>query len=197
MSTAAARHPLEVPGTLRIPVAVLVERRPGATRWAEWSWRAVEVLEEAIPDIPPWTLLRESAEGRRSLFLAGTAEVSLHPTDTPSYKANLEQEVPRVWVVLREDLGTPSGLGLHCVTVDAGEAHVYADAGRDLLESLPMPPGLRAATEAFVARHHVERAFHKRRRDRADPEALGRRGQVGPSGAAGGRGRRPPGDEEE
>ena len=49
------------------------------------------------------------------------------------------------------------------------------DSGADLLESLPMPPRLRAMTEAFVARHHVERVFHKRRRDRADPEALARR----------------------
>jgi hypothetical protein len=39
-----------------------------------------------------------------------------------------------------------------------------------------MPPGLLAATADFVARHHVERAFHKRKRDRADPEALARRG---------------------
>ena len=70
---------------------------------------------------------------------------------------------------------TPSGFALQAVTVDPGEAHLYADAGGDLLESLPMPPGLRAVTAEFVARHHKERAFHKRRRDRADPEALGRR----------------------
>lgn len=171
--TAGTRHPLEVPGTLRLPVAVLVERRPGVTRWAEWAWRAVEVLEQDVPDLPPWTLLRETEEGR-ALFLAGTAEVALYPTDTTSYRANLAQERPQVWVVLREAPGAP-GFALHSVTVDAGEAHVYADAGSDLLEALPMPPGLRAATEAFVAEHHVERAFHKRRRDRADPEAMAAR----------------------
>ena len=31
-------------GTVRIPVAVLVERRPGVTRWAEEVWRPVEVV---------------------------------------------------------------------------------------------------------------------------------------------------------
>ena len=67
------------------------------------------------------------------------------------------------------------------------EAHAFADTEADLLESLPMPPGLRALTEAFVARHHVEEVFHKRRRDRADPEALGMR--------PGGR-RRGPGEDE-
>ncbi|MDI3306359.1 MAG: DUF3305 domain-containing protein [Acetobacteraceae bacterium] len=162
---------LEVPGTIRIPVAVLAERRPGSTPWAEWSWRAVEVLEDA-PDLPPWTVLRE-AEGR-TLFLAGHAEVVLCPTDTPNYRDNLMADPPRIWVVLRPCESSP-GMALHTVTVDAGEAELYADSGADLLESLPMPPRLRAVAEAFVAQHHVERVFHKRRRDRANPEALGRR----------------------
>ncbi len=202
-AAAAGRHPLEVPGTVRIPVAVLAERRPGVTPWADWTWRAVEVLEGAVPELPPWTLLRE-AEGR-SLFFAGAAEVALHPTDTANYRENLRAEAPRVWVVLREAAAgaeappPPPGLLLQCVTVDAGEAQIYADAGADLLEALPMPPGLRAATEAFVAQHHVERRFLKRRRDRADPEAMARRGGASGGGGAAGRGRRagPPDEEDE
>jgi hypothetical protein len=35
---------------------------------------------------------------------------------------------------------------------------------------------LRDTIAAFVGEHHVEQVFEKRRRDRADPEALGRRG---------------------
>jgi len=162
---------LSLPDSLFIPVVVLVERRPAASPWAEWSWRAVEVLEDA-PELPPWTVLREAAG--RTLFLAGRAEVALHPTDTANYRDNLVADPPKVWVVLRRADSAP-GLALHTVTVDAGEAHLYADAGEDLLEALPMPPFLRATAEAFVARHHVERRFHKRQRDRADPEAMGRR----------------------
>ncbi len=166
--------------SLFLPVAVLAERRPAVTAWAEWTWQAVEVLEEA-PAVPPWTLLREAAG--RSLFFAGTAEVALHPTDTANYRDNLAADPPLVWVVLRQSEATPTGLALFAVTVDPGEAQIFADAGDDLLESLPMPPGLRAATAAFVERHHVERTFHKRRRDRADPEALGRRApRAGPEG---------------
>lgn len=167
---------MEFPGTVRVPVAVMAERRPGTTPWAEWSWRVVEVLEQA-PDLPPWTVLRE--EAGRTLFLAGHAEVELHPTDTPNYRDNLQAAQPSVWVVLRE-ADAPPGLRLYTVTVDAGEAHLYADVGSDLMESLPMPPRLRAVVEEFVARHHVERTFHKRRRDRADPQALGRRGVAPP-----------------
>jgi hypothetical protein len=39
-----------------------------------------------------------------------------------------------------------------------------------------MPEPVRAIVEAFVAEHHVEQPFVKRKRDRADPEALARRG---------------------
>jgi hypothetical protein len=156
----------------RIPVAVIAERRPAVTRWADHVWRALEVLQDA-PDVPPWTLLR--ADAGRELFFAGATDVALHPTDTDNYKHNLEAAQPLVWVTLRP-AETPSGYALQAVTVDPGEAQLYADSGNDLLEALPMPPGLREATAAFVAEHHKERAFHKRKRDRADPQALARRG---------------------
>jgi hypothetical protein len=39
-----------------------------------------------------------------------------------------------------------------------------------------MPISMRETIAAFVAEHHVEREFVKRKRDRADPEALARRG---------------------
>jgi hypothetical protein len=40
---------------------------------------------------------------------------------------------------------------------------------------VPMPKEIQQAVADFVAEHHVEQAFSKRKRDRADPEALGRR----------------------
>ena len=165
---------LEVPGTIRIPVGVVAERRPGVTQWAEHAWAAREVLEDA-PPVPPWTVLRE--EAGRTLFFAGEAEVALYPTDTDNYIHNLEQAVPRVWVVLRPVEAAP-GYALQAVTVDAGEAQLYAESGSDLLEALPLPPGLRLALERFVAEHHRVREFQKRKRDRADADSLGRRSRV-------------------
>ena len=162
---------LEVPGSIRIPVGVVAERRPGATRWAEHAWVARDVLEDA-PALAPWTVLRE--EAGHTLFYAGTAEVALHPTDTDNYIHNQQLDPPRIWVVLRPVPEAP-GYRLQTVTVDAGEAELYADSCADLLESLPLPAGLRAILEGFVAEHHKQREFHKRKRDRADPGALGRR----------------------
>ena len=160
------------PDSLFIEVAVLAERRPAVTQWAEHVWRAVEVLEQA-PAVPPWTVLRQDEDGR-TLFFAGTATIALHPTDTDNYRHNLTSAQPLAWVLLRPCEASP-GLVLQTVTLDPGEAHLYADVGQDLMESLPMPPGLRATLEDFCARLHRERGFFKRRRDQADPEAFGRR----------------------
>jgi hypothetical protein len=41
-----------------------------------------------------------------------------------------------------------------------------------------MPDAIAERLEAFVAEHHVERPFYKRKRNRADPEALGKRAVV-------------------
>ena len=51
---------------------------------------------------------------------------------------------------------------------------VYPGQNPDLLEALPVPAGLRMILEGFVAQHHKQREFHKRKRDRADTEARGR-----------------------
>jgi hypothetical protein len=142
-------------------VAVLVERRRGVTPWQDWVWQPVEVLEQA-PNLSPWSVLRQ--DERTTLYFAGMAEVALHPTDTDNYLHNLHADSPRLWVVLRPAEGEPS-MALHCATVDAGEAHNYADAGNDLLEALPLPPGIAAWVEAFCARHHRQRGFQKRKRD--------------------------------
>jgi uncharacterized protein DUF3305 len=64
------------------------------------------------------------------------------------------------------------------VTADPAEGESFTQVGDDLVEAIPMPPAVQAIVEAFVAEHHVERPFVKRKRDRADPEALARRAPI-------------------
>lgn len=161
-----------LPPELTLQVAILAERRPGVTIWQSHVWRALAVLEEA-PPVPAWTKLRE--ENGREVFFAGTAEIVLHRTDTPNYKENLEAAEPLVWVVLRE---TPDGMRIQAVTLDPGEGEIYTEGPTDLVEALPMPPGLRVLLASFVEAHHVEREFHKRKRDRQDMDSLGRKGSA-------------------
>jgi hypothetical protein len=77
-------------------------------------------------------------------------------------------------VVLRPSDGEMP-YALLMVTADPAEGEAMTEAGNDLVETVPMPEAIRQAVADFVAQHHVEQTFTKRKRDRADPEALGRR----------------------
>jgi len=156
----------------RLGVGVVVERRSAKSGWADFIWRPSAVLAGA-PDAAPWTLL--DAEADRTAFYAGAAEIALYRSDTALYRDNLATGEPMLWVVLRPT-GDEPPFAVIAVTADPSEGEAFATIGTDLVEALPMPAPIREAIEAFVAEHHVEHAaFSKRKRDRADPEALARR----------------------
>ncbi len=52
-----------------------------------------------------------------------------------------------------------------------------AEGVGEIVEPVPMPPEVQAKLLAFFEAFHVERKFEKRKRDRADPEALAHRAQ--------------------
>ncbi len=154
-----------------IAVGVVVERSKSASQWSDFLWRPVSVLTGA-PATPPWTKL--SDDGERATFFAGAATIELHRTETTNYRGNLTNDEPLLWVVLRPS-EAEMPYTLLTVTADPAEGEAMTEAGNDLVETVPMPKAIQQAVADFVAEHHVERAFAKRKRDRADPEALGRR----------------------
>ena len=154
-----------------IAVGVVVERSKSDSRWSDFLWRPLSVLT-GTPATPPWTKL--SDDGDRATFFAGTATIELHRTETTNYRGNLVNGEPLLWVVLRpSEAEMPYDLLL--VTADPAEGEAMTEAGNDLVETVPMPKAIQDAIADFIAEHHVEQAFSKRKRDRADPEALGRR----------------------
>lgn len=155
----------------RIPVGVVVERRKAANLWVDVVWQPVGVLA-GVPDAAPWTIL-EAGDDRTS-FYAGATEIALYRTETGHYRDNLSSGRPALWVALRPT-GVEPPYDVLAVTADPAEGESFTQAGDDLVEAVPMPPTVRAIVEAFVAEHHVERPFVKRKRERADPQALARR----------------------
>ncbi len=155
----------------RIPVGVVVKRSKAKSAWIDFTWQSVAVLPGA-PDTAPWTML--SGDGDSATFFAGTAEIELHRTETGNYRDNLASAAPSVWVALRPSGGEPP-FDVVAVTADPAEGESFTEAGNDLVDSVPMPAAVREIVEAFVAEHHVERPFVKRKRDRADPDALAHR----------------------
>ena len=154
-----------------IAVGVVVERTKGASRWSEFLWRPVSVLAGA-PETPPWSKLTD--DGERATFFAGVAEIELYRTETTYYRNNLESGAPALWIALRAT-GAEPPFTVAAVTADAAEGESLSEPATDLVEQVPMPNAIQELVAAFVTEHHVERTFTKRIRDRADPEALGRR----------------------
>ena len=159
---------------LRIPVGVVVERRKAASAWVDFLWRPVAVLA-GLPDAAPWTPL--AADGEAATFYAGPAEIELYRTETDNYRRNLASGAPSVWVALQPTGGEPP-YEIAAVTADPAEGEGLTEPGQGIIEAVAMPDRVRDAIASFVADHHVEQIFEKRTRDRADPEALARRGPL-------------------
>jgi hypothetical protein len=157
--------------SIRIPVGAIVERAKSASQWVDYLWRPVSVLA-GEPDTVPWTKL--SGNDERASFYAGHTNIALHAADTGQYRDNLATGSPSLWVVLRPTESDPP-YELFAVTADPSEGEAMTEAGSNIVEPVPMPEPIRELVAAFVREHHVERQFFKRKRDRADPEALARR----------------------
>jgi hypothetical protein len=155
----------------RIEIGVVVERRKALSAWTDFVWRPTAILA-GRPEAAPWTVL--ATEGDCTTLYAGPAKIELYRTETAQYRDNLASGAPLLWVALRPT-GADPAYRVVGVTADPAEGESWTGAGGDLVDAVPMPTAVREAVEAFVAEHHVERPFAKRRRDRPDPQALARR----------------------
>jgi hypothetical protein len=153
-------------------IGVIAERQAVDNPWIDHRWRVTAILETA-PAVPAWTCLERSASMQR--FYAGGADLLLFPRETDTLKYNIEGAAPAVYVFLRSAPGEP-GMALAGATVCVGEAHAHADTGSDLVEPVPMPPGILAWVSAFVTEHHVEREVWKRKREGVTERRPGTRG---------------------
>ncbi|HWE17616.1 MAG TPA: DUF3305 domain-containing protein [Hyphomicrobiaceae bacterium] len=156
---------------LRIPVGVVVERHKATSPWLDFVWRPVSVLP-GIPVAKPWTPL--GPVGDTTTFFAGTATIALYRTETANYIDNLGSGAPLLWVVLRPTEVQPPYEVL-AVTADPAEGEAFTEAGNDLVETVAMPADIEDAVAAFVAEHHVDRAFFKRQRDSDNASGPGSR----------------------
>ncbi len=147
-----------------LPVGVVLQRRPGVTRWVKWVWSAVAVLPGAGP--ADWRTLRD--EGDVTEYHAATLPLELFGSDTEAYREALSSTPPSVYVILRSDGSGDASAPLEVAHVTASpyEAQDYTDSGEDQVEKVAMPAGLVAWIRDFVEAHHEDEVFVKRKRDR-------------------------------
>ena len=154
----------------QISVGVVVERRKAASPWIDFTWRPVTALPGA-PVAAPWTQL--SADGDVATFYAGATAMSRSTAPTLRTIATISHPDRRRygWRCVRPASSRPS-ISLRSLPIPA-EGEGFTQNGDHLVEAVPMPEAVRAVVEAFVAEHHVEQPFVKRKRDRADPGSAG------------------------
>jgi hypothetical protein len=155
----------------RVPVGVVIERRKAASQWIDFTWHPLAVLP-GRPEAAPWSAL--SIDAAATTYYVGSSEIELYRTDTGNYRHNLASDAPSLWIVLRPT-GHEPPFDLLTVTADPSEGESYTQAGNDLVGAVPIPAAIRQIVAEFIARHHVEQSFHKRKRENADPEAPARR----------------------
>lgn len=162
--------------TETMPLGVLLERKKIDHPWQEFAWHVFGVLPGARDDAD-WELV--SQDEKQTIYLAQTMTVELFQRETEGYKNNLESGKPAIFVVLRpgeevEDHEVEPFLMTACPY----EAADYLDSGEEIVESVPMPDGVRIWVTNFVKEHHVEEVFKKRKLRRQE-DGLARKKPVG------------------
>ena len=151
--------------SVHMPLGVVIERRQSTSPWQDWVWRPVSVLPGAPPVGAEWHELVRGATWTR--YHAANLPLELHRSETDAYLLNLAQPSPRIYVVLRPATAPgPNPFRPLLITASPVEAESYQSSGEEIVEGVPMPEPVIAWLEAFVARHHVERPFVKRKRNK-------------------------------
>lgn len=146
-----------------IALGVVVAREKINHPWQEYRWRAVGVFLDP-PEKANWRQLVQSNDVTQ--FHAATIPLVLHRKETMSYRVNLANGEPSVYVVLREANEVDSGypVSVHAVTASPFEAQTYGALAFDSVDSVAMPERLLRIVEVFVGQHPEEEVFKKRQR---------------------------------
>ena len=143
-----------------MPLGVVMRRSPGVTRWAKWSWKATAILPGAGQ--ATWRELRR--EGDVVEYHAATRMLELFAAETEAYVHGLAARIPGIYVVMRRVAGE-FPLDIVLVTASPFEAQDYADSSEDIVEKVPMSPGLITWVGEFLDEFHETESFVKRQRD--------------------------------
>lgn len=141
------------------PVAVILERRPAASKWADHVWKAAGITIGRHAETASPQLIRE--DPGCALFLIGGLHVALHVDECESYYYNLVSDSPRAYVVAHSS-GANEQPQPFCVSMSFDEAHAYLE-GDDEVYAVDVPAELYRWTEAFVIANYFPEKKTKRK----------------------------------
>ncbi|MET0681915.1 MAG: DUF3305 domain-containing protein [Casimicrobiaceae bacterium] len=161
---------------MRFPVAVIFQRTTLANRWVSERWEPIAVVPPVVASPPAGVTgtpapVRISDEPSVTRWRFDGHAFELHPTESEGYYLNLVAPDPKAFVMWRmsEDGGDPPVFPV-IVTVSYNEAARMLDGG-ERVDAVPLPAGILAWMEPFVAEHYKPEP--KKRVRRNDPLADG------------------------
>jgi hypothetical protein len=131
-----------------ISLGIVVARPRRHDSHPDWQTSRVMLGDHAIA---AGRLLRQDSDAE--YYFAGAAELRLDADEIDSYRVNLSQDEPRLYVVMapREDGKVPPHV--HLITADPDEAVGYLAAAPDGIEEIAMPPALAELISIFIDSH--------------------------------------------
>ncbi|MBK6630439.1 MAG: DUF3305 domain-containing protein [Betaproteobacteria bacterium] len=135
-------------------LAVIMERKVLANKWADFQWEAVGILPDGGFGPDP-RLIHEDEQ--RAHWLHAGFDLELFTDEAEFYFANITAPEPRVFILwrLENEMARPA-----LVTVSTGVAARMMDAGEQV-DGVPMPEEIRAWVAEFVAGHYKPEARKK------------------------------------
>ena len=128
------------------PIAVVMQRRPAKSRWADCVWEPLSALPgEHGNEV---RLLVE--HGGLAQWLHPGFTLELHRDETEGYYLNVSANDPRVFVLWRMDEAHAVPL---YVTVSTAEASRWLDGGHSV-DGVPMPREIYAWVGEYVERNY-------------------------------------------
>ena len=131
------------------PVAVVMQRRPIASRWQSEVWEPVGVVDGYAEGGEPRLLLED---GGAQQWLYPGFQLVLHRDEAEGYYLNVSSGSARVFVLWRMDEDTGRAIPLD-VTASYDEGGRWLDGGHSV-DSVPMPAGIFAWVGEYVEQNY-------------------------------------------
>jgi len=146
----------------RMPVSVIMERRPSSHQWVDFTYKAIGVIPgESRQESSVRKIYEEQSVQH---FLYSGFHLQLYVDECESYYHNLMSPNPGCYVVASSQ-DDPNDMPVpYLVSLSFDHVHSYLE-GDQQVYAVEIPPELYKWSEAFVLTHYIATKKYKRKLD--------------------------------